>query len=711
MPDLEVEDPPVKPVSTADEELLKQIREDFKYVRTYWEDIRDEAARDMEFIANRAWTQDEQDERAGRPCLTQDELSQYVKQANNNLRQNKRAIKVTPKGLGATDDDAEKLADAIRGIEYKSNAQAAYTTAFEQAVECGFGAFRITTEYVDSETNNVEPRIKRIPNQFTVYFDPNAKEADMSDGEICFVTDVIRKSKFAALYPDAQKTSFSSEDVALAGDWLAGENVVIAEYWKVSKTYAKLKNGRKITNKTVTQRITNGIEILETNAWAGSWIPIIGVFGEEIYTNEGNESKRMFMSLIRRARDPQKILNFIASQETEEFSQTPRSPFIGYSGQFDKDADAWATLNTVPRAYIQVDPIVDAATGTVLPLPTRLQYTPNAQAFEVAREAQRRAIQAAMGIGNLPTAAQRQNEKSGVALEKIQTQQATGAFHYSDNFDRALENAGRQLVELVKKVVDTPRHIAARGNDDEHYLLPVGTQQGGSPKLQDGQSEADVLMTDKGDFDVTISTGPNFQSQREESSDFVDTLVQNLKNLPVEPPIAKELLSIAIKLKNLGPVGDKIADLLSPPDPNNLPPQFQAMAMQAKAQIQQLQQELQKLLMEREADAQKNQAMLLGKQMDNETKLAIAEISTKAQALSERMEFVGDLVQKLHVSAHERGIQAEEHAHAHEVADKQAALGLVTQAADHAQASGSQAADQAHQQQMAEQAADQQPAE
>src|SRR6185312_7947824 len=143
---------------------LKQIREDYRYCLDYWRENREQAAIDMQFIAGDPWTEGEKREREefDRPMLSPDELSQYVKQTNNNLRQNKRSIKVNPIGSGATDQDAEMRQGVIRAIEYKSNAQAAYTTAYEQAVECGIGALRVTWQYVGKDKKHREPRIKRI---------------------------------------------------------------------------------------------------------------------------------------------------------------------------------------------------------------------------------------------------------------------------------------------------------------------------------------------------------------------------------------------------------------------------------------------------------------------------------------------------------------------------------------------------------------------
>lgn len=728
-----------KLVSAADEKLLKQIREDYRYCLDYWKENRDEMAIDMDYIAANFWTAQELQEREGRPCLPPDELSQYVKQANNNLRQNKRAIKTLPRGEGATDEDAERRASIIRGVEYQSNGQSSYTRGFEASVESGMGFWRLTTERVKGgKRGELQARIKSIPNQFTALPDPNAKEADFSDATIYFVTDILRKSEFGRKYPKAQKTSFTTDDHTMAPEWFDGENIIVAEYWHVEiKTRQRLQVKGPAGETTiyrdemkadddsevlhewpeekrkVTQYITNGVEILETNEWPGSWIPIIGVFGEEIYVNSGGRAKRKFLSLIRRARAAQKMLCFIASQEAEEFGMAPRAPIFLWEGQEQADEKNLKYLNKVPVAYIKLKPTVAEGTNQLLPEPKQFQFQMNAQAYEMAYEKWRRAVQSAIGIAPLPSAAQRQNEKSGVALEKIQTQEATGSFHFTDNFDQALMNTGRQINELTTILNDTPRQLAIRNADGTHGLLHVTNAENvrallaAHPELKD----TDYLIVDRGEFDVTISTGPSQQSERDAADDFVDTIIQNLNNLPIPQPIAQEILSMGIKMKNLGAIGDKIAKLLAAPNPQDMPPQVQAQLQQLQGQLQEAQQNMQQLAFEKAAKIVENQHKMAIEemkgqnqkaieQMKEENKLAVAEVMTKAQSLSERLQFVEDLAQQFHAQAHEHAMQKEEHSHVEDLTAQQGEQQAVL--AD--QSAG-------HQQDLQAQAVETQPAE
>lgn len=700
--------------SKTDEDLLKRIRDDFRYCQNYWREVRDEMTIDMRYVSGDPWDPSDRAEREDndRVCANPDELSQYLKQANNNLRQNKRAIKVSPKGSGATEQYAEIRSDIIRGIEYKSQAQSAYTTAFEQCTECGIGVARITTEYVNPPDHPdwaaVEPRIKRVPNQFTWLPDPDAKEADFSDQEKSFLLDSIRQTEFARQYPKAEKTSFSADDIAMAPDWFKGENVVIAEAWYVEHSKRKKlrvdspegatsvyedelpeKHGKKVLNertetkRKVVQYITNGVEILERNEWPGSWIPLCGMFGEEIYTNEGGQSKRMFLSLIRRARFPQKMLAFIASQELEEFGMAPRAPFIGYKGQFTDPN--WPTINKIPQAFMEVEPQVDQSTGQVLPLPARPQFSPNVQAYEVSRESWRRAIQAAIGVTPLPTAAQRQNEKSGVALEKIQTQEAIGSFHFIDNHDRFLSNIGRQLNELITKIMDTPRHVGTMKADGSHSMVALSVDG----QMPEGADQNQAFDPTKGEYDVTISTGPSYLSQREEAASFADTLIQNLQELAalLPPGAGAQLLAMAVKLREIGPIGDQIVKIIEG-DPNAQAGQIQQLNQKlqlAQQTVTEMQAELQKMQFEKAAKTAelqwKTQIESIGAQIDkfkilvdSYTKQAVAEISTKAQSADVRAEIDSDEKAMAHQAAHDLGLQKDQQAHESDMADKNAVI-------------------------------------
>lgn len=121
--------------ATSDSQVV-EIRERYDYDLNEWRPIRDEAKKDMRFVAGDPWEPGERKarEEAKRPCLAPDELNQYFNQAINDIRANPRAAKFTPQGNGATDETAEFYANKWREIEYRSKSPIVYTPAFENAI-------------------------------------------------------------------------------------------------------------------------------------------------------------------------------------------------------------------------------------------------------------------------------------------------------------------------------------------------------------------------------------------------------------------------------------------------------------------------------------------------------------------------------------------------------------------------------------------------
>ena len=650
-------------------DLLKEIRQNFDYYMAQWREIREEARTDMKFISGDPWEPRERRVRqaAGRPCLSLDELSQYVNSTVNDVRVSKRAIKIVPKGAGATDDLARFRADIIRQIEYRSSAQAAYATAFQNAVERSYGYFKITARRTAPDSFDQELVIRAIPNPDTVLLDPDAKEADFSDGRAAFIIDTLPVKRFESRWPEAEIKTFTGEIAELAPAWVKDNRIQVAEYWRVEmkartlllldnqdgplKIFldelpgAKLKgeavtlpdglqfrvlNQAKTETPTVIQYITNGIEILETNPWKGRWIPIVPVMGKEMYVDAGAGSKRIIMSLVRLARDPYMLYCYYRTCQAELVGMTPKVPFVGAAGQFEGYEEAWQNVNKAPLGYLEYKPVVDGAAGALLPPPNRPQYDPPIQSLEMGAESARRAIQAAMGTAALPTSAQRQNQKSGVAIERIQQIQEHGSFHYTDNFDRALAHCGRILNDLLKYYYDTPRDEAIRKPDDSYEVIRI------NEAYTDKTGKQCCYMTDQGEFDVTITTGPSYQSQREEAAEFADTLARM-------PEVFARIGDLIVRLRNLGPIGDEIAERLTPPDiaaqkagQQPIPAELQATLQGLQTQLDAAKQALAQAEFEKKAKILELESREGIAALQETTKLAVAEMKVdleKAQTM------------------------------------------------------------------------------
>lgn len=551
----------------------------------------------------------------GRPVLTINKLPAFIRQVVNDARQNKPAIKVHPADSGADKETAEIINGLIRNIEYTSNADVAYDTAVECAVTGGFGYLRVGLDYAFDDSFDMDLSIERVANPLSVYGDPNATAADSSDWSTSFVVDRMTKPAFKAKYGD--KATVDWDDTmawsAVSEQWRDKDTVMVAEWWRRDEAEQKvvmLDNGtvlardaletdedlmllleqgivsvsRERVAKThkVTQRIISGVEVLETNAWPGRYIPIIPVYGDEFDI----EGKRFFRSLVHNAVDAQRMFNYWRTTSTELVALAPRVPYIGRKGAFDHDQDRWNTANTQSHAYLEYD-------GPEAPQRQPLDMGVAAGALQEALNASDD-MKSIIGIYDASLGA-RSNETSGKAILARQREGDISTFHFMDNMSRAIRHTGRVLIDLIPKVYSGPRIIRVLGEDGKAEVRPVNQEvpqvdpQTGQ-EMKDGRGEAIMRMHDltAGKYDLTVTTGPSFTTRREEAA---MQMTEMIRAFPAAAPVVGPELA-----KNLDwPGADDIADKLEQMTNGQVPPQVQQAIEQGKQQIEQLSQENQKL--------------------------------------------------------------------------------------------------------------------
>lgn len=670
--------------------LLTEIRERERAAEAVWGPIRDEGRTDMQYVSGDPWDDNAKRQRAGRPCLVLDELGQYVNQTVNEVRLNKRAIKVAPmpdavaftdqKNRAAIDKQAEIRANLIRQIEYQSNApQGAYTTGFENTIQRSFGWWRVLAEYESEDSFEQRLRIGEIPNPDMVLPDADHLMADGSDLDHLFFREWYSHAEFARKFPDARDKGLGRAVQDLAPAWVKGDRVMVSEYWKketkrrtligfqtpqglVKVWKDELENGmyeqvkrsqnlreRAVDTVSVCSYLTNGVEILQDRQeWKGKAIPFIPCYGKVLFVESDGKIERKMMSMVRLARDPYMLYCYTRSAQQEVAAMTPKFPYFAFRGSLS--VTALADLNRSmyePVGVIEVETVVPGLQGTPPAFPQREAYEPPIQAYEVLAEAARRAIQAAMGTSPLPSSAQRRNDKSGKALQQIEESGQKGSFHFIDHYEASIRRTGEILNELLPFYYDTPRDVTVRKPDDSTEIVRVN-----DPAAVDDKGQPRAVSLKEGRFDVTISTGPAFDSQREEASAFADVLMGT--------PFAQVIADLAVKLKNVGPVGDEIADRLTPPEFRK-PKDGEVDPMQQQQQLQQAQQAIEALSKELETRVEQ---------------IRTEEVKAKAQIELQKLKNAA-AIRIAEIGAMAKGLQIEaDHAHDHEAQ----ALGLAFEA-------------------------------
>jgi hypothetical protein len=493
-----------------------------------------------------------------RPCLTINKLPQHVRQVTNEQRQNRPSPNVIPVDDDADVEVAEIFDGMIRHIEYISDADVAYDTACDNQVTYGEGYIRILTEYCDETSFDQDIKIGRIRNSFSVYMDPTIQDPCGADAEWCFITEDILKADYERLYPNAMPVS--SIMVQGVGDqalsqWLSETTVRIAEYFYCdykaetlnlypdgTTTYQgtpqdkmlrqmglKPTRQRKLQAKRIKWCKTNGYEIIEEREWAGAYIPVIRVIGNE-WSIEGQLE---ISGLVRNAKDAQRMYNYWVSQEAEMLALAPKAPFIGYGGQFEGYEEKWKTANTQNYPYLEVNPDVTDGAGNILPLPQRAQ-PPMAQTGLIqAKMGASEDIKAATGQYNA-SLGMTSNERSGRAILARQREGDVGTYHYVDNLARAIRHVGRQLVDLIPKIYDTQRIARVIGVDGESKMVRLDPNQPEPVRKmvnEQGVVVAKIYNPGVGKYDVKVTTGPSYLTKRQESMDAMSQILQGNPNL------------------------------------------------------------------------------------------------------------------------------------------------------------------------------------
>jgi hypothetical protein len=747
----------------SDRELLTEIRDNWRIDDQEWSEIRDEGDKDIQCLTGGLWEAmdpkgAQQRKDANRPMIALDELNQYTNQVINDLRANKRGIKVDPKGNGANEKNALFLQGKIRDIEYKSNSHQAYTTLAENMIQRSYGWLEVTSEHVTNTAEDFsifdqELVIKPVVNPNQITPGAHSVSSDGKDLTRLWVRESRGIEEFKREFKGAKVTAFSPEEKSAAPGWIKGQTIDVAKYWTKrsagKRTRIALKptvaggeptlfwkdelkkhfkgeipselvlKSREVESFKVCNYLTNGFEILETNEWPGQSIPFVSGYGKIVFVTQGGQTKRKILSLVRLARDPQMLMAYLATCEAELVGMTPKFPYFYWDGSLTPGALSLLQRSLhEPIAGIPVKlPTTQGAPAT---FPMRQPYEPPIQALEILKESVRRSIQSAIGSSPMPTQALRHNEKSGIALKQMEDSAQKGSFHFVDHYDEAISRTGEICKENIRHFLDTARTTSYRMKDDKPAMVrindprTVDAQGQPLPHVQQNQ-EAGLdphIDTSLGDFDVTISVGPRMDSEREATSDFADTLLGSKAMEFVAPPQRAKLLAAAVKLKNLGPMGDQIAEILDPESQND-PAQAAHQLEGAKHQMQEMGQALQQLTMEKHAKVLDLQSREKIAQMeidskeriaaaDRETKLAVAEEGAKVERmelfLEERARLgvqgadaAATVAEHTHEAAmsqmeHQQGLEAAQQGHeqALEQGDQAAAHGLVAgqQAAD-----------------------------
>lgn len=623
----------------SDDDIIREGKERFTRCQAWESAWRDRALFDTKF-ANAdshngwAWDATVKSDRAGRPCLTYNHVRQHLLQIINDTRQNKSQIKVTPTGGRASYEAAQVFSGIIRRIEYQSKAVDAYSTAAYHQVETGMGYVRVDTDYVGSDTFDLDLFIRRVPDPRAVYMDPDCEQYDKSDAKFAFIFEDIPRDRYEAEFGVEPGTTAGTAPTFDHGDgWNDKDHVRVAEYWRVTddvETIHQLRDGlvirdaeipkdlrddvmalvvksRDVTSNKVEWFKMRGDKIIDREAWLGRYIPIVPFIGEETVIEGEMDRKGHTRSMI----DAQRIYNYWASSAVEQVALQTKTPYIARIDAISGREEQWATANVKNWSVLTYNALDES--GQPIPPPQRNDPPTMAQAYITGMTISRQDLMAVSGQYQAEMGAPG-NERSGTAIQQRQRQGDNATFHYLDNQAKGIRQIGRILLDLIPKIYDVRRVVMTLGEDGSESKVivapdaPEAHQQiaqgpDGEPMpVQPGQAQQQTEDPDRpdpaiifnpnvGTYDVEADVGPAYGTQRQEAANAFSQIMQ-------QNPAAFQIVGDFWAANSDFPGADELAERLKrgiPPQYKAGPdPQVAAIARQAQQQGQHAQQLLER---------------------------------------------------------------------------------------------------------------------
>ena len=385
--------------------------------------LRQEALDDLKFKHGEQWSESVKVERENeaRPMVTINRAGALINRVVNEMLQNRPSVKVRPVDSLTDPITADVIGGLIRHILNNGDSRTAFDNACDYMVSCGFGYFRIVTDYCENENitaknfDHQEIRIERIENPFSVYFPIHLiTKPDYSDAPYCFIRKKISKEEFNRRWP---KLSEKYESFLQGGngdaDWITEDGIYIAEYFDVEYTESEIYllpdgttsetipegitslKSRTTTKQTVNWYLVSQFDILDENEWIGDTIPIIPMIGQELNVN----GRKHLISLMRYLKEPSKMYNFWYTAITEQISNAPKSPWLVAEGQIEDYKDEfWSKANKKNLPYLPYKATFE--NGSLVPPPQRIQPVAIDQTLITALQISSEGLKDASGISD-----------------------------------------------------------------------------------------------------------------------------------------------------------------------------------------------------------------------------------------------------------------------------------------------------------------------
>ena len=598
------------------------------------------------------WDEIATQKRRDRPRYTINRVAPAIDQVVGDQKQNKVAIKVRPVSDDADTGVAKIYEGVIRNIENQSHAANAYDLAFEEAVTCGYGGWRLTTEYADDSTFDQDIKIRPVKSAVTSLFFGLHEQYDARDSTHAFYTSFVSKEDFEDRYPEATVTDFSSPIYLRNTEWVRSDEVRIAEYWvktPITKRIALMSDGRTLDlddeKEVIDDLLFQGVEIVKQRSvkshkvemyimsgaeilkgpmlWAGKFIPLVPLYGRIAYI----EGRTTIRGLVRFAKDACRIYNYAVSANIEVTALAPKDPYWITDvmiGPNKKQFDTFAEKNP---PFMIFEP--DERLGNAVPQRTG---APSVQTglIQILQQASMD-VHTTTGL-HAPSMGNGSSLLSEKAIMSQAEKGDRGVYVFSDNLVKSIEYTGDILIDLIPKTYDTERLVTILGEDGTAEVIKINAQSFDdfNQTVIDEQTGQPVIVNDisRGRYDVVAVSGPAFSTQKREA---LEQLIQLADASEEFAGISGDLIAGSLDVLEAEEIKNRMRKIYI--QKGIATPTEEEIEQMGLNQPQQPNPEQEALLKNIESETMKNAAEIESKQIENEKKRAeTMKILSEAEA-------------------------------------------------------------------------------
>lgn len=509
-----------------------------------------------------------------------DILRKAVRDIMSDLRTNQVQIDFEPVAE-SRDADADLLNGLYLSVDRENTSIEAYDNGSQECVDCGIGGWELITAYESSRDGSRNQKIHRKPlYEFnnTCFPDPNAKLLDKMDAKYWSILESYSLDGYKALYEelmgeetDCAPENFSTPEISYVFPWVTGNEIyyVVRFYHKekvrdriltftdpfgqivkyrqsdlegrgenedvnlmddlTSQGYIK-RFDKRLDRTQIMLYIASGEEILKTYRIPGEYIPVIPMYGERAFV----EGEEYYEGIVRLAKDPQRLRNFVMSYLGDIVSRSPREKPAYWPEQiagFENMYNINGAENNFP--YVLQNRL--APDGSVLPTGpvSTLPATQLPPSFEPLLNMTRQAVEDVANAG-LPNDIF-DSDLSGEAMRRIEAKLDAQSQVYQDHKKHAKRYDALVFSSMASEVYDSPRKVTLTLPDGSRKVQQI------MQTIIDKETGEPVIANDLTglEFEVYAQIGPSYDSRRQKTYEVLGDLATNMGQ--IDPQMAKML--------------------------------------------------------------------------------------------------------------------------------------------------------------------------